>query len=228
LECLETRLPADVAESRHHRAAEKLLADAAGALGAAGLRTLPQFYELPHAGPCQPTANAVATVLAAQNSGAAFAPAPLAEAGIEPAQHGTAGLKLRCGGLEPAAFPSVEQVAMVIEESTRAGVPLKFTAGLHQPTRRLDPVLGVYVHGFLNVFAAGILAGALGREHHAIMAVVAEEDVRQFCFSEDFFGWNAAKVTVSEIEFARHHRVIGFGSCSFDEPREGLRGLRLI
>ena len=42
------------------------------------------------------------------------------------------------------------------------------------------------------------------------------------------FGWDDAEATVSEIEYARRHCVISFGSCSFDEPLGELRELGLI
>lgn len=136
-----------------------------------------------------------------------------------------AGLKLRCGGLEPAAFPTCEQVASVIELCRDAAVPLKFTAGLHHPIRHMNHAARTYVHGFVNVFAAGILAYSLGLEHHDIRAILEEEDPGAFSFSDEFLGWNDAEATISEITYARKHRVIAFGSCSFDEPREDLRAL---
>ena len=71
--------------------------------------------------------------------------------------------KLRCGGLEAAAFPSPEQVAFTLDTCRSAGVPLKFTAGLHHPLRHLDPGLQTPMHGFVNVLAAGALAHARRR-----------------------------------------------------------------
>src|SRR5262249_33100125 len=72
------------------------------------------------------------------------------------------GFKLRCGGLEASAFPSAEQVAFTVFQCRNAfstSVPLKFTAGLHHPIRHFDAQLNTPVHGFLNVFVAGALAG---------------------------------------------------------------------
>lgn len=240
-ECFETRLPGDMVGGGQEGRAHGWLGRAAEVVAAARLGTLPRFFELPLSEDCRSAARSLAVALAALNAERRWAApeAKDADAGI-PGQGKTspdelgatacapAGLKLRCGGIEPAAVPSVEQVATVIEECAVAGVPLKFTAGLHQATRRLDPGLGVYVHGFLNVFAAGILASALGLEHDEIVAVVEEEDVRQFQFTEDFFGWNDLEATVSEIEYARRQRVISFGSCSFDEPRAELHTIGLI
>lgn len=237
VECFETRLPASVVEAERGSGIERFLGGVEETFAVSGLGRLPRFCELPLAGDCRRIANAVAGALAALNGEPAPRGRPgdetlplgvAAEAHGRPAERGLAGIKLRCGGLEPAAFPTAAQVATVIEAAVGAGVALKFAAGLHHLTRRLDPGLGVCVHGCLNVFAAGILAYALGLEHDDLVAVIEEEDVRQFQFGEDIFAWNEAEATVSEIEYARQHRVISFGSCNFEEPRDELRELGLI
>jgi hypothetical protein len=236
--CFETRLPGDIDNVEGRADVQTVLAKAGELFEAAGFAALPRFYEVPVRGDCQQTVNAVATSLAMLNRGLPTDSSPMDSAGSyaiaasadEPqiATGRTAGIKLRCGGLEPAAIPSVQQVATVIAQCCSAGVPLKFTAGLHHPTRQLDAGLGTHPHGFLNVFVAGVLACALGLEYHDILALVEEEDVRQFRFSDDFIAWCDAEATVSEVEYARRHRVISFGSCSFNEPREELRELGLL
>ena len=138
------------------------------------------------------------------------------------------GLKLRCGGLEAGAVPTCERVATAIAVCRDSGVPLKFTAGLHHPVRRVDAGLQCYIHGFLNVFIAGVLADALHLEYHDILAIVEEEDVRQFRFDDDGLSWATARANLGEIEAARRLNVISFGSCSFDEPREDLRALKML
>src|SRR4029079_4947226 len=45
------------------------------------------------------------------------------------------GCKLRTGGLYSKAFPTTHQVAHFISSCATAGVPMKFTAGLHHPLR---------------------------------------------------------------------------------------------
>ena len=243
VECVELRLPAGTAGPDGHRSAPRLLAKAREAFEAAQLTTLPRFYELPLTGDYRRTAKIVTHALSMLNRGRTpgARPAEDTRSPVENASrlkrnpadaktriHDYAGLKLRCGGLEPAAVPSVEQVATVIEESAGARVPLKFTAGLHHPTRQLDPCLGVFVHGFLNVFSAAILADALGLNYPDIVAVVEEEDPRQFRFSEESFAWSDAEVTVKEIEHARRFQAVSFGSCSFDEPRSELKEIGLL
>ncbi len=202
LECLETPLPTSGLEN-----SERLLLTVADAFAARGLAAVPRFYELPATADW----HRIASALAPRNHDGGFA-----------------GLKLRCGGLNPAAIPSAAQVATAIAACLATHVPLKFTAGLHHTTRRIDPALGVHVHGFLNLFAAGILGASLRLEHDDLMAVIEEEDIHQFTFGGDFFTWRDARVTLNEIAYARRHHVISFGSCSFDEPRDGLRELGYI
>lgn len=136
-----------------------------------------------------------------------------------------AGFKLRTGGLEASAFPSPEQVAFVIATCRDAGVSLKCTAGLHHPLRRFDPGVGTHMHGFVNVFGAGVLAHARGLGTDRLRSILEEEAAGHFAFAPDSFRWQDLRATVPEIETARREAVTSFGSCSFDEPRADLREL---
>ncbi len=136
-----------------------------------------------------------------------------------------AGLKLRCGGLEASNFPTAEEVAYVLALCRDAGVPLKFTAGLHHPIRRYDAGVQTYMHGFINVFTAGVLAHARGLGEEELRVVLADEDPASFAFTDDGLRWKDCRASTEEITAARSQFVTSFGSCSFDEPRDGLRAL---
>ncbi|MCI0464106.1 MAG: hypothetical protein L0Z62_44805 [Gemmataceae bacterium] len=138
------------------------------------------------------------------------------------------GFKLRCGGLEAAAFPSVEQVALVLTQCLARGIPLKLTAGLHHPIRRFDASLQVTMHGFLNVFGSGVLAAASNLNEEQVQAILADEEPAHFVFTDSEFRWKEWAAPVSAIERARRERILSFGSCSFDEPRDDLRALGLL
>jgi hypothetical protein len=135
------------------------------------------------------------------------------------------GLKLRTGGLEPAAFPSPMQVTDAILACVHAGVPLKCTAGLHHPIRRYDPGVRSQMHGFINVFLAAILAYGLHLGRHDVLAILEETDPTEFHFGATFCGWDQADATIGEVQWARQNVALSFGSCSFDEPRDDLRAL---
>jgi hypothetical protein len=138
------------------------------------------------------------------------------------------GVKLRCGGLEAAAFPRPEQVAFTINTCRDAGVALKFTAGLHHPIRHYDQSVQTKMHGFLNVFGAGVLAHAHGLSIEQVQEIIADEDPKSFSFTDGRFGWKQCTADTKEIASIRQKALISFGSCSFDEPRDDLRTLGLL
>jgi hypothetical protein len=138
------------------------------------------------------------------------------------------GCKYRCGGTEPTSIPLLEDLAFVLAGCRDAGVPLKFTAGLHHPVRRLGPGQGVATHGFLNVFVAGVLAHVRGLGREQLVPVLAETDVQSFRFEEECLRWREWQATTQEVCAARRVAVTSFGSCSFEEPRDDLKALRLL
>ncbi len=138
------------------------------------------------------------------------------------------GLKLRTGGLEPAAFPTVDEVASFIAACRDASVFWKATAGLHQPLRHYDSEIGAWHHGFLNMFAAAVFAQIYNLTEHEIRKVLESEKGSEFRFGPEYLCWNDFKATKEQIESARLQSLVSFGSCSFDEPREGLQALGLL
>jgi len=138
------------------------------------------------------------------------------------------GIKLRCGGVETSAFPSPEQIAGAITCCRERGVLLKATAGLHHPIRRFDPGVQAKMHGFLNVFAAGVLSFANRLSEKEVQAIIEDEDPNNFVFDDEGLRWKTYRAKTTQIESARREFITSFGSCSFDEPRDDLRALELI
>lgn len=207
----EVRLP-DVAKDE----VTAVVAKAAHLLATAGLRP---FFEAPlqriAAGPAwEQRVRTLVAAIAANNQ--------TLEPGAE-----SAGFKLRCGGVQAADIPSPAQVAFALD-ICRGKVPLKATAGLHHPLRHFDPELGTEMHGFLNLFGAGILAAVYHLSRDEIEAILADEDPPHFTFSERHFAWQQSRVTAEEIGRIRTQWLISYGSCSFDEPREDLRAMGLL
>jgi hypothetical protein len=169
------------------------------------------YYEPPYAaGWPTPPAEALAAVAAARAG---------APAGV------TVGAKLRCGGSAAGATPSVEDVAAFVTAAQTLGVPWKATAGLHHPVRAISR--GTMMHGFLNLFIAAVAlhAGALDAAH--VADVIAEEDPREFLVDPMHVGWRELRIEVAAVAAARA-QAVSFGSCSFDEPVNGLRELGLL
>jgi hypothetical protein len=175
---------------------------------------LPIFFELPLTEDWQKNMTAFAGILfcarASKNS------------------YASGGLKIRCGGMEPSAFPSRDQVASIITTCRDKGLPLKATAGLHHPMRHFDPEVQVHMHGFLNVFIAGVLTFANRRTEKEVQAIIEDEDPKDFVFDEEGLRWKTYRAKTAQIEKARKEFITSFGSCSFDEPRDDLRGLGLM
>ena len=137
------------------------------------------------------------------------------------------GIKLRTGGVTAEAFPSSAQIAAALAAAGPRGVPIKFTAGLHHPVRRFHDSVQTRMHGFLNVLGEGVLALEHDWTEAQIVEVLEDEDAGSFSFSGGEFAWRESRVSTERI---RVHRqlVTSFGSCSFDEPREDLRALKLL
>ncbi len=138
------------------------------------------------------------------------------------------GFKLRCGGLDAAAFPTTELVAAALTHAADCAVPLKCTAGLHHPVRHFNSDVQTRMHGFLNVFGAAILADSRRIPEAQVRAILEDEDPTHFRFDETGFSWQQYQATVDEIITGRAEFATSFGSCSFDEPRDDLRKLGLL
>jgi hypothetical protein len=119
--------------------------------------------------------------------------------------------KVRCGG---SVIPTVPALAELIQACRRLQVPFKATAGLHQPLRHDDE------HGFLNLLAAAVF----GDEEDAL----EEKDPDAFAVSGDALRWRDRQVGADEIALVRSGLFVSFGSCSAQEPIDGLVALGLV
>lgn len=138
------------------------------------------------------------------------------------------GAKLRCGGIVAEAFPDVERVAAFILRCRDAGLPLKCTAGLHHPVRHRATAPDVVMHGFLNVFGAAVLAWGADLGAADVAACVAETAPGAFVFDDTGFAWRDHGLATDDLSAVRCDRLGGFGSCSFEEPRDDLAALGLL
>lgn len=138
-----------------------------------------------------------------------------------------AGLKLRTGGLEAAAFPPADRLALALTLARDRGVRFKATAGLHHPVTHFAGSVGARMYGFLNVFGGAVLAHALGLEAAALQAVLEDDDPAAFRLHGTTLAWRDHLVPAEAVRDARTWAV-SFGSCSFDEPRDDLRTLGLL
>ena len=152
-----------------------------------------------------------------------------------------AGVKLRCGGVVKEAFPSVEQVAAMIQTCVLAKTPMKFTAGLHHPIRHFADEYDEFMHGFVNTFGAGIFATTFPTPRNSqekyrmfilLSHMIDDQNAENFSFSNDSMTWKVGderdtqfEISADNIGEARKNSMISYGSCSFQEPIDDLTQL---
>jgi len=141
---------------------------------------------------------------------------------------GKAGYKLRTGGVEASAFPPSGKITFAIKTCGDFGIPMKCTAGLHHPIRHYNESVKTKMHGFINVFGAGILNVCLNLPEDVMTEILEDEDAGNFHFSDNSFGWKEYRILASRIQEAREQFMISYGSCSFDEPVDDLKNLGLL
>ncbi|HEY3251406.1 MAG TPA: hypothetical protein VGK25_09845 [Ignavibacteria bacterium] len=204
----EVRLPVEVLEQEEADDMLDLMISSSGELDAAMEKEVPVFYEAALDEKYEATILKVVENIASLNN--------------------RSGYKLRTGGTEASAFPTNEQIAFAIMTCCEFNVPMKCTAGMHHPVRHFNEEVNCYMHGFLNVFGAGILAYASNLDEMEILEVLNDEDPDEFMFEENGFEWNDIEVTNEEIRQARSSLMVSFGSCSFDEPVNDLKVIGLL
>ena len=140
--------------------------------------------------------------------------------------------KIRTGGVTPDAFPTSGQVLRFIQRGIAHDVAFKATAGLHHPWRAEYPLTYAddapfgTMFGFLNVLlSAAALLGGLGDA--TALAILEERDPRAVAFDTEGARWRGKHLNTDVLERARES-MAAFGSCSFREPMDGLRGARLL
>lgn len=137
--------------------------------------------------------------------------------------------KARTGGLAPSAIPPVGDLAMFILNCMTVGVAFKATAGLHHPLRCSRPLsyepdapFGE-MHGFINVLMTCVFA-LDGASIGILCEILAERDSSSFVLTDSEVRWRESGSTAS-CWHARERLMRSFGSCSFEEPVQGLSAL---
>jgi len=141
-------------------------------------------------------------------------------------------IKIRTGGLVPESIPPDHAVASALLKFASVRVAFKATAGLHHPLRCFKPLTyepnapAATMHGFLNVFLAAALAyqGTSAK----VAAILDSDRADQLHFGDGEAQFAEVTIPTDQIRIMRERFAISFGSCSFEEPIEDLRALRLL
>lgn len=217
-DAIETRLPGSVVTNRSTDATQALVGQTAASVTKLD-SILPTgrvqvYFEIPFLGEWRPNTRSAISAVAAHN-----------------AQHSDSiGVKIRTGGVKASMIPTIEQVAFFIHTCRENGVPFKATAGLHHPLRHDSAELdaATKMHGFLNVFGAAVLSHALRISEPVFREILEDESAESFSFDDGGFTWRDHSVTSAQIALARREFANSFGSCSFVEPLEDLKTLKLL
>ncbi|MGA7686081.1 MAG: hypothetical protein WCA58_13790 [Terriglobales bacterium] len=141
--------------------------------------------------------------------------------------------KIRTGGETADKFPAAASVVEFMRLCAARGAAFKATAGLHHPLRsrrrltyQADSPTGM-MHGFLNVFLAAAFLRA-GMDARLAADLVNEQSASAFRVDSTSVVWRENRLSLDDILAARRNFAISFGSCSFTEPVEDLRGLCLL
>ena len=136
-----------------------------------------------------------------------------------------AGAKLRCGGVTADTVPAPEQVARFIVAARDAGVPVKFTAGLHHPVRHFSDDIQTEMHGFLNLYVGGMLAHTTGSGWQELAGIIADQSPDAFALTGVGVEWRGRLVRSEDAARLRENALLGQGSCSFAEPVADLHDM---
>jgi hypothetical protein len=141
--------------------------------------------------------------------------------------------KVRTGGIYAELIPEAADVVRFLECCREHRVPFKATGGLHHPIRGVHPLTGNHngptavMHGFLNLFLAAAFCYA-GSDSGDLVRLLEDRDPRSLRFEEEGISWGRHRVTTEQLKTVREEFALSFGSCSFEEPTEGLRSLGVL
>lgn len=143
------------------------------------------------------------------------------------------GAKLRLGGVTAEAFPATAAVARFLRAASAEGVVFKATAGLHHPIRgdyslTAEPAgPRTRMFGFLNLLLAAAAARG-GATEDEVAALLEISDSRAFRPEAETVVWRGRRFDAATLRETRRDLFRSFGSCSFEEPVDGLRSLSWI
>ncbi|MEN9528679.1 MAG: hypothetical protein RI932_552 [Pseudomonadota bacterium] len=143
-------------------------------------------------------------------------------------ESGRACLKFRTGGLTAAAIVSPDKLAHALHMTAQHRLPFKLTAGLHLALRHYDAAVGTDVFGFLNVFSAAVLAWTAQLSETEIQFLLEEKTLKELRYNESGLSWKNYSASIADIRQVRAVGLRSFGSCSFREPVEDLKQLKLL
>jgi hypothetical protein len=84
------------------------------------------------------------------------------------------------------------------------------------------------MHGFLNVAILAALVYWQKVTLEEALEVIEESSIKGFQVKADGIAWSTRNLNLAEIEEVRQRFFRSFGSCSFQEPIDDLKELKLL
>lgn len=136
--------------------------------------------------------------------------------------------KLRTGSVKRELIPSLGVVSDFIYSCKNNRVSMKFTAGLHHPIRMHREEVGGKMHGFLNIFAAGLFAFHHDLCREKILNILSDENHKNFSVQKETFAWDDLEISAAAMGTLRETYICSFGSCNFVGPISEFLELDII
>lgn len=137
--------------------------------------------------------------------------------------------KMRTGGVRAEAIPPVPRLLAFLQLCLELELPCKLTAGLHHalrgsyPLTYADQAPQATMHGFLNVMLAHAYLHAGGPPVSA-RHILERESAAGLRSDDQGIVWQGTRWSTPQIEASRS-MLVGFGTCSFEEPLACLASL---
>tara|TARA_R110000868_G_scaffold306734_4_gene568162 strand:+ start:31118 stop:32107 length:990 start_codon:yes stop_codon:yes gene_type:complete len=135
------------------------------------------------------------------------------------------GIKINCSAKGAGKTPSASYLADVILYARDANVAVKFSGKENTPYPSYNYSLGSKVHGFINVFAASILAYTQDLNLEETVEVLEEMNPENFSFKDDYFAWRELAAPIMEVKMLRMLSITSFNFTNFSDPITGLKEL---
>ena len=149
-------------------------------------------------------------------------------------KEGKIAAKIRTGGLSAESFPNIERLCKFMFASAEAQVPFKATAGLHHAlagnysVSYKEQSFATNMQGFLNLSILAALVYEQKLTRSEAVTILQESAIANFKFQEENITWQNHNLNLAELQKFRKCFFRSFGSCSFQEPVDDLKGLQLI
>ncbi|GAB5410390.1 MAG: hypothetical protein BalsKO_27550 [Balneolaceae bacterium] len=135
------------------------------------------------------------------------------------------GIKINCSAKKGGKIPTAIYLAEVLLYARDANVAVKFSGTENTPFPSYNYSLGSNVHGFINIFAASILAYTQDLTATETIEVIEEKNLENFTFKDDYFAWRELAAPTMEVKMLRMLSITSFNFTSFTTPINGLKEL---